>query len=275
VIDSARLQLGFCRILAPISGQVGLRQIDPGNMVHAADATGLVTVAQMDPISVLFSLPQDQLPQVQKRLSGHRAVPLEAYDRGGSTRLATGQLASLDNQIDTTTGSIKLRGRFDNRSRTLYPNQFVNIRVLMDTRAGAIVMPTAALQRGAQGTFVYVLKPDRSVSVRTVTAGPADKGEIVIEQGLGAGEQVVIDGADKLRDGLQVMVADRGAGGRPRGAAQDSGSGSGSGSARKDTPDARGDTGKDAPGTAGAHHRHARPADAAAGQDRAGPQESR
>jgi multidrug efflux system membrane fusion protein len=210
-VDSARLQLGFCRIVAPISGQAGLRQIDPGNMVHAADATGLVTIAQMDPISVLFSLPQDQLPAVQQRLRGGAPVRLEAYDRGGRTRLAEGTLASLDNQIDPSTGSIKLRGRFSNRSAALYPNQFVNLRMLMEQRRAAILVPTAALQRGVQGPFVYVLMPDRLVRVRPVTPGPADKGQIVIEQGLASGEQVVIDGTDKLRDGLAVTIAEAGA----------------------------------------------------------------
>jgi multidrug efflux system membrane fusion protein len=206
-VDSARLQLGFCRITAPISGQAGLRLIDPGNMVHAADATGLVTLAQMDPISVLFSLPQDQLPQVHRRLRAHLPLRLEAFDRAGKERLASGTLSSLDNQIDTTTGSIKLRGKFENRAGMLFPNQFVNVQILMDTLPGVVVMPVAALLRGAQGTYVYVVKDDHTVSVRPVTVGPVGRGEIVIEQGLQAGEQVVLDGTDKLREGMPVTLS--------------------------------------------------------------------
>lgn len=220
-IDSARLQLSFCRIEAPVDGQVGLRQIDPGNMVHAADATGLVTVAQMDPISVLFSLPQDQLPQIQKRLRSRLPVRLEAYDRSGATLLGKGSLASLDNQIDTTTGAIKLRGSFANRDGTLYPNQFVNLRVLLDTRQQVAIIPTAAIQRGADGPYVYVLNADQTVSVRKVVPGPADRSELAVESGLHEGEQVVIDGTDKLREGLPVKIADArgGATAGPAGAA--------------------------------------------------------
>lgn len=206
-IDSARLNLSFCRIESPLTGQVGLRQVDPGNMVHASDATGLVSVAQMDPISVLFSLPQDELPQLQLRLRSHQAIAVQALDRAGVHVLADGSLASVDNQIDTTTGAIRLRARFGNRTGALYPNQFVNLRVLLDTRTGVVIAPTAALQRGAQGTYVYVLKDDRTVTVRTVTTGPVNRGDMVIDAGLGEGEQVVIDGVDKLREGLVVEVA--------------------------------------------------------------------
>ena len=209
VVDSARLQLSFCRIEAPVSGQVGLRQIDPGNMVHAADTTGLVTVAQMDPISVLFSLPQDQLPAVQAKLRQHGAIKVQAYDRGGKTVLAEGTLASLDNQIDATTGTIKLRGKFANGNAGLYPNQFVNLRVLMNVLKDVTIAPSAGIQRGPQGTFMYVLKDDRTVSLTPVVLGPSDKSGVVVQQGLNAGEQVVIDGADKLRDGVSVILADR------------------------------------------------------------------
>ncbi|MDE3009295.1 MAG: MdtA/MuxA family multidrug efflux RND transporter periplasmic adaptor subunit [Pseudomonadota bacterium] len=212
-IDSARLNLEFCRIESPLAGQVGLRQVDPGNIVHAADTTGLVVVAQMDPISVLFSLPQDQLPQLQQRLRSHQAIAVQALDRSGARVLADGSLASVDNQIDTTTGAIKLRARFSNRSGALYPNQFVNLRVLLDTRTGVVIAPTAALQRGAQGTYVYVLKVDHTVTVRPVTTGPVNRGDMVIDAGLADGEQVVIDGIDKLREGLAVEVADAAGGG--------------------------------------------------------------
>ncbi len=208
-VDNARLNLSYCHITAPINGQVGLRLVDPGNMVHAADANGLITVAQMQPISVLFSLPQDLLPTLRQRLASHEKVRVEAYDRTGEQRLAGGVLASSDNQIDPTTGTLKLRARFPNDDAALYPNQFVNVRILMDVRKDVPVMPASAIQRGAQGPYVYVLKADRTVAVQMIRPGPADKAEISIESGLNGDEQVVIDGADKLRDGIEVSLADR------------------------------------------------------------------
>ena len=207
-IDNARLQLSYCHIQAPISGQVGLRLVDPGNMIHAADATGLVTIAQMDPISVLFSIPQDFLPALNHKRTGGKAITVEAFDRSGMVSLQKGTLASLDNQIDTSTGSVKLRGSFNNREMKLYPNQFVNIRVLMDVKPKVIVIPSAALQRGAQGTFVYVVNEDRKVALRLIDVGPSDRNEVVVEKGVSDGEKVVIDGADKLKDGVVVNIAD-------------------------------------------------------------------
>ncbi len=208
-IDSARLQLSYCRITAPVSGQIGLRLIDAGNIVHAGDVNGLVTIAQMQPISALFSLPQDQLPALHKRSAHHANVKVLAMDRAGQARLADGALSSQDNQIDPTTGTLKLRAGFANQDGSLYPNQFVNVRVLMEVRKDAVVIPASALQRGTQGPYVYLLRDDQTVAVRQIRPGPADHGEIVVEEGLAAGDQVVIDGTDKLRDGMPVNLADR------------------------------------------------------------------
>lgn len=208
-IDNARLQLSYCHIQSPISGQVGLRLVDPGNIVHASDAGGLVTIAQMDPISVLFSLPQDFLPALNQKRSNSKPISIEAFDRSGTISLQKGTLASLDNQIDTTTGSVKLRGSFHNREMKLYPNQFVNIRVLMEIKPKSIVVPTSALQRGAQGPFVYVVNEEKKVSLRLVDLGPSDRNEVVILKGVAEDEKVVIDGADKLKQGVAVNIADR------------------------------------------------------------------
>jgi len=215
-IDNARLQLSYCHIQAPISGQVGLRQVDQGNIIHASDANGLVTIAQMDPISVIFSLPQDFLPALNAKRHERKPIALEVFDRSGNISLQKGSLASLDNQIDSTTGSVKLRGNFNNRSGKLYPNQFVNVRVLMDIKPNALVIPGSALQRGSQGTFVYVLGEDRKVALKPILAGPANRAEIVVESGIAEGDKVVIDGADKLKDGMVVNLADRPAGGGSR-----------------------------------------------------------
>lgn len=207
-IENARLQLSYTRIESPINGQVGLRLVDPGNMVHGADANGIVTIAQMDPISVLFSVPQDFLPALNhKRLSG-KPITIEAFDRTGNVSLQKGTLTSIDNQIDSTTGSVKLRGVLSNKSMKLYPNQFVNIRILMEVKSRAWVIPSSALQRGAQGPFVYVVNDEKKVSLRSVEIGPADRNEIVIEKGVSDGEKVVIDGADKLKDGMTVNLVD-------------------------------------------------------------------
>ena len=188
---------------------MGLRLVDAGNIVHASDAGGLVTIAQMDPISVLFSLPQDFLPALNQKRSNSKPISIEALDRSGTISLQKGTLASLDNQIDTTTGSVKLRGSFHNREMKLYPNQFVNIRVLMEIKPKSIVVPTSALQRGAQGPFVYVVNEEKKVSLRLVDLGPSDRNEVVILKGVAEDEKVVIDGADKLKQGVAVNIADR------------------------------------------------------------------
>jgi multidrug efflux system membrane fusion protein len=208
MVDNGRLQLSYARITAPISGRLGLRQTDPGNIVHAADASGVVVITEVQPITVVFTLPQDNLPAVLQRLKGVK-LAVEAWDRGFRTRLASGELLTVDNVIDITTGTVKLKAKFANSDLALFPNQFVNARMLLDTRSGVITIPSAALQRGSQGSFVYVVKEDNTVSVRPVKLGPADAERVAVESGLAEGERVVTDGMDRLREGARVQVGAR------------------------------------------------------------------
>lgn len=208
-IDAAKLQLNYARITAPISGRVGLRQVDAGNLVRASDASGLVVITQTQPSTVVFTLPEDSLPKVQKRLKSGEALPVEAFDREQKNKLASGKLLTTDNAIDTATGTVRLKAIFANDDEALFPNQFVNARMLADTRKDAVLVPTAAIQRGVPGTFVYLVKEDKTVTVRPVKIGPQDGENIAIEEGLAVGEQVVIDGADKLREGAKIEVIDR------------------------------------------------------------------
>jgi multidrug efflux system membrane fusion protein len=210
-IDSAKLQLTYARVTAPISGRVGLRQVDPGNVVHASDANGIVVITEMQPIAVLFPIPEDNLPRVMRRLASGERIPVEAWNRDQKAKLATGRLITLDNQIDPTTGTVKLKAEFANDDLALFPNQFVNVRMLLATEPDATLVPSAAIQRGAPGTFVYVVKPDQTVTVRTVKLGPV-QGEITaIASGVTPGDVVVTDGADKLREGAKVELIARGA----------------------------------------------------------------
>jgi len=207
LIDGAKLQLLYCRITAPIGGRVGLRLVDMGNIVHASDQTGLVVITQVQPIAVLFTIPEDNLPPVLKKLKAGERLPVEAYDRAGRTQLATGELLTVDNQIDSSTGTSRLKAVFQNEDHDLFPNQFVNVRLLLDVRKGTVIVPSAAIQRGPQGTFVYVVKADQTVEVRQITIGPAEGNDAVIETGLSTGELVVTDGVDKLRAGSPVRAA--------------------------------------------------------------------
>ena len=210
-IDNAKLQLSYARITAPISGRLGLRQVDAGNIVRPGDTNGIVVITQVQPISVVFTLPEDSLTAAIKRTREGRGakLPVEAYDREQRVKLASGVLQSIDNQIDATTGTVKLKAQFANQDESLFPNQFVNVRMLIDTIKDAILIPTAAIQRGAQGTYVHVVKDDSTATVRPVALGPA-KGEITsIGSGLQAGERVVVDGADKLREGGKVELITR------------------------------------------------------------------
>jgi multidrug efflux system membrane fusion protein len=204
-IDAAQLQLTYCRIEAPISGRIGLRQVDPGNMVHAADATGIALITQLQPISVLFSIPEDYLPEVLKRLRTNPHLPVVAYDRDGNQKLAAGTLETVDNQIDPTTGTSKLKANFSNADNALFPNQFVNVELRLSTSHNVIIIPAAAIQRGPIGTFVYVVKDERA-HIQQVSTGTTLGNDIAIEKGLSSGEQVVVDGADKLTDGIKVDV---------------------------------------------------------------------
>jgi multidrug efflux system membrane fusion protein len=186
-----------------------LRQVDPGNVVHASDSNGLVTITQIQPITVIYTLPEDSLASVTKRLREGAQLAVDAYDRDGKIKLASGALLSLDNQIDTTTGTVKLKAEFPNKEETLFPNQFVNVRMLLETRQNATVIPAAAVQRGSAGTFVYVVKDDQTVTVRPVKLGPVDGQNIAVESGVAPGETVVVDGADKLREGGKVELIRR------------------------------------------------------------------
>lgn len=205
-VDNAKLNLAYCHIVAPVGGRIGLRQVDVGNYVQVSDANGIAVITQLKPISVIFTLPEDTLPQILKRLNAGAQLPVTAWDRSGKLKLATGMLTTLDNQIDTSTGTFKLRGQFDNSDEFLFPNQFVNTQLLVDTLHGAILVPNAAIQRGAPGTFVYVIGGDNTVAVRPVKLGPGDTNRVAIDEGLAAGDRVVVDGADKLRDGAKVTL---------------------------------------------------------------------
>jgi multidrug efflux system membrane fusion protein len=204
LIDAARLQLAYCRITSPITGRIGLRLVDPGNMVHASDASGLIVITQLQPITVVFSIPEDSLPQVHRRLKTGMQLPVEVYDREQKERLATGHLLTIDNQIDTSTGTVKLKATFTNKQNELFPNQFVNARLLVDVRRGAVIVPSSAIQRGPQGTFVYVVKEDRTVAVRPVGIDEIQGDEASIKTGVSPGESVVTDGAERLIEGAKV-----------------------------------------------------------------------
>ncbi len=217
-VDSARLNLEYCRIVAPVSGRVGLRQVDQGNYVQTSDANGIVVITQLQPISVIFTLPEDRVPAVVKRLGAGATLPVTAYDRALTTKLATGTLLTLDNQIDTTTGTVRLRAQFENKDNSLFPNQFVTALLLVDTLKGTTLVPNAAIQRGAPGTFVYVVNDERVVSLRPVKLGPTDGERTAAESGVAPGERVVVDGADKLRDGTKVTLAGEPAGDRAQSA---------------------------------------------------------
>jgi len=210
-VDNAKLQLSFTKIVAPIAGRLGLRQVDAGNMIHASDTNGLVVITQVQPIDVVFPIPESNLPRVQRRLSEGDPPVVDAYDRNQTRKLATGKLITIDNQIDTATGTIKLKAAFPNDDSALFPNQFVNVRMLLDTLHGATIIPTAAILRGAPGTFVYVVKEDKTVTVKPVKVGPIEGENAVIDSGLAPGEVVVTDGTDRLREGAKVETVTRGA----------------------------------------------------------------
>jgi multidrug efflux system membrane fusion protein len=209
-IDAIRLQLTYCRILAPITGRTGLRLVDAGNMVHANDAGGLVVLTQVEPIAVLFTIPQDNLQSVLARQRAAGAIAVEAFDREGRNRIGSGTLVAVDNQIDQGTGTVKLKAAFENADGMLYPNQFVNARVLVDTLKGAVLVPNEAIQRGAQGAFVYVVKPDKTVELRKVALGPAEGGVTAVREGVAAGDALIVDGADKVQERSRVEPTTRG-----------------------------------------------------------------
>jgi membrane fusion protein, multidrug efflux system len=207
-IDAARLQLTYCRITAPIAGRAGLRLVDAGNMVHAADPNGIVVLTQVRPMAVLFTLPEDDVQRVLAKAAQATPLTATAFDRNGAHPLATGRLLTSDNQIDPATGTFRLKAVFDNANDELFPNQFVNIRLLLDTHAGSIVVPQASVQRGQQGTFVFTVGPDRTAQLKTVTVGATLGDDVEIAGGVAEGDTVVIDGADRLKNGGLVEIQD-------------------------------------------------------------------
>ncbi|VWC06718.1 multidrug transporter [Burkholderia lata] len=224
-IDSAKLNLTYARITAPVSGRVGLRQVDPGNYVTPGDTNGLVVITQLQPMSVIFTTSEDNLPQILKQVNAGQKLSVTAYNRNNTVPLETGSLATLDNQIDTSTGTVKLRANFDNKEGMLFPNQFVNTRLLVDVLRNATIVPTSAVLTGSIGQFVYVVKPDNTVTVRKVTIGPVDGERTSIVSGVSLGERVVTDGSDRLREGAKISIpADK-----PKGASGARGAGAASG----------------------------------------------
>ncbi len=216
-VESAKLQLAYSRVTAPIGGRVGLRLVDAGNMIHATDPNGLIVITQLQPVTVIFSIPEDSLPVLQTRMKGGKKIPVEAWDREGKRKIATGYLFTVDNQIDPTTGTVKLKAVFENSGNELFPSQFVNARLLMDVVRGTVVAPAAAIQRSTRGIFVYVVKPDNTAEMRPVSLGPAQGDDQSIREGVAPGERIVVDGADRLRDGAKVELQAPGGNGAPRG----------------------------------------------------------
>jgi len=246
-IDTAKLNLQYCHITAPVSGRVGLRQVDLGNYAQVSDTNGIVVITQIEPISVIFSLPEDNLPSIMKRMNGGATLTASAYDRSQTTKLADGELSTVDNVIDPTTGTIKMRALFDNTDDTLFANQFVNIVLLVDTLQDVIVIPSTAVKSGAPGTYVYVVKPDSTVAMTVVKTGPSSGENVSITSGLAVGDVVVTDGADKLKDGAKVLLP--GAQGSSNASDKD---GSKKGDDSKKSDDDKKDSGKDK--SSGKHH---------------------
>ena len=223
-IDQQKLNVQYCHIVSPVTGRVGIRLIDPGNYIQAASSTVITTVTQMQPITVIFPIPEDNLPDVMPQLTAGTTLEVAVYDRANVKHLATGRVIALDSQIDTTTGTVKVRAQFDNTDNALFPNQFVNAQLLVNTLHDVTTVPVAAIQRGAPGSYVYLVNADNTVSVRPIKIGPADGPTAEVVSGLSAGERVVVDGTDRLRDGARVTIPEASGapatapGGQPRGA---------------------------------------------------------
>jgi membrane fusion protein, multidrug efflux system len=209
LIAGVKVQLVYTRITSPISGRVGLRLVDPGNFVQTTDTTGIVVITQLQPITVVFTIPEDNIPSVLDKLNAGADLPVEAYDRAQQRKLSTGSLLTLDNEIDQTTGTVRLKAVFPNTDNHLFPNQFVNARLQLDVKRGATVVPAAAIQRSPRGPFVYVVKAAQTVEARPVTVGVTDGDDVAIDTRLSVGEQVVVDGAERLRDGSHVELQAR------------------------------------------------------------------
>jgi membrane fusion protein, multidrug efflux system len=206
MVDSAKLNITYSHIVSPITGRIGLRLVDPGNIVQTSNSSGLLVITQIDPISVIFPIPEDQLPVVQQKLLAGQHLQTEAYDRSSNTKLATGVLSTLDNQIDPTTGTLKLRATFDNKRNTLFANQFVNVRLLVQLKQGVTLIPTATIQRNSQSTYVFFVKPDSTVTVRQITVGTTEGDDSEVTSGLVPGDVIVMTGVDKLQEGTKVSA---------------------------------------------------------------------
>jgi membrane fusion protein, multidrug efflux system len=205
-IDSAQLNLTYCRIVSPVTGRVGLRLVDPGNYVQTSTSTGLVVVTQLQPITVIFVLPEDDIPELTQQLQNGQTLQVDAYDRTDTDRIAHGTLITVDNTVDTSTGAVKLRASFPNTNNALFPNQFVNARLVLKTLHDVTRVPAAAVQQGAPGTFVYVVKPDGTAHVQVIRTGVTDDGRVQVLSGLKSGDVVVVDGIDRLTDGARVRI---------------------------------------------------------------------
>jgi multidrug efflux system membrane fusion protein len=206
LVDQARLNLSYCRIVSPIEGRIGLRQVDQGNYVQPNDPNGIAVVTRLSPITVIFTLPENRLPPVLRKYRAGEKLTVVAFDHERAVELARGRLVAIDNQIDSTSGTVKLRAEFANEDERLFPNQFVNAELLVETLHDVALAPAAAVQQGAQGPFVYLIGPDSTVSAHAVKLGPASGERVVIEDGLKVGERVVVEGADKLREGMIVSL---------------------------------------------------------------------
>ena len=222
LIDGVKVDLIYCNITAPITGRIGLRLVDPGNIVQTTDTTGLLVITQLQPISVIFTIAEDQLPVIYQKQSGGQKLPVDAFNREMTKKLASGTLTTIDNQIDQTTGTVKLRATFDNSHYELFPNQFVNARLLQQEKLGVVLVPSAAVQRNSSSTYVYVVKPDSTVTVRQVKVGTSDDDNTEITSGVNQGDVVVLTGVDKLIEGSKVTVhmEDASKTGKPAGAQQ-------------------------------------------------------
>ncbi|WP_024873172.1 MdtA/MuxA family multidrug efflux RND transporter periplasmic adaptor subunit [Tolumonas lignilytica] len=234
LVANAQLQLSYSRISSPISGRVGLRQVDPGNIVHSSDSSGLVTITQTQPINVLFSIPETNLSQLLQATRQNPQLVVEAWDRDYHTKLATGHLLAIDNQLNTNTGTVSLKAQFANDDQQLFPNQFVNIRLLLTTRKNAVTVPDVAVQTARQGSYVYLLNTDNSISMTPVSVGAGYGDRVIVEKGVQPGQQVVVDGLDRLRNGSKVVV--RGEQGKTGGSGQSGQSGRSKGGAGQRAP---------------------------------------
>jgi membrane fusion protein, multidrug efflux system len=244
LVDAEALNIAYCHIVSPVTGRVGLRLVDPGNYVQTASSTGIAVITQLQPITVIFSIPEDDLPEIMPQFSAGTALAVTAYDRANLHELATGKVSAVDNQVDTTTGTVKVRAQFDNTDNALFPNQFVNARLLVSTLENAITVPTSAILNGSPGAYVYVINADNTVSVQQITTGVVDGKLTQVAAGLTAGQRVVVDGTDRLRDGLHVTVAAANTQGAPAGApagatrTRGSGQGRNSGAGKTSLPSA-------------------------------------